>query len=126
MSQSKRLPIINSINSVKEFQNLIENNKGIIIIKLGAKWCAPCSRIEPYVMEIFNNVPENIQCVIVDIDKCVEFYSFLKKKRVVNGVPVILCYLKENKTFFPDDMVVGADKIKLDEFFIRCFENYEK
>ena len=120
------LPIIKSIDSVKDFQNLVENNKGVILIKFGAKWCGPCKRIEPYVMEFFNNVPENIQCVIIDIDECIEFYSFLKKKRVVNGVPVILCYLKDNKTFIPDDFVVGTDKIKLDEFFIRCFENFEK
>jgi len=123
---SQKLPIIYSIDSVKQFQDLIENNNGIIIIKLGANWCGPCKKIEPYVMEVFNNVPENIQCIIVDIDECIDFYSFLKKKRVVNGVPVILCYLKYNKTFIPDDFVVGADKQRLNEFFIRCFEYCEK
>jgi thiol-disulfide isomerase/thioredoxin len=117
---SDKLPIITSIPSVQEFQTLIENNTGVVIIKLGAKWCGPCSRIEPYVLDFFNSVPNNIQCVTVDIDISSEFYSFLKKKRIANGVPVILCYLKENKTYYPDDYAVGSDLVKLDEFFKRC------
>ena len=114
---SEKLPIITSIPSVQEFQKLIQENTGIVIIKLGAKWCGPCSRIEPYVTSFFNRVPNNIQCVTVDIDICSEFYSFLKKKRITNGIPVILCYLKDNKTYYPDDFVVGSDLIELDNFF---------
>ena len=123
MSEIKKLPIITSIPSVQEFQKLIQENTGIVIIKLGAKWCGPCSRIESYVTSFFNNVPNNIQCVTVDIDIHKEFYSFLKKKRITNGIPVILCYLKDNKTYYPDDFVVGSDLIELDKFCKRCIEN---
>jgi hypothetical protein len=63
---------------------------------------------------------DNIQCAIIDIDKCFDVYSYLKSKRMVNGVPVILCYKKGNNNFAPDDIVVGADKNKINEFFIRC------
>ena len=44
----------------------------------------------------------------------------LKSKKMVNGIPVMLCYKKGNETFIPDDMVTGAEPIGLDAFFKRC------
>jgi len=124
MSEIRKLPIITSIPSFQEFQKLIQENTSILIIKLGAKWCGPCSRIEPYVNFFFDNLPNNIQCASIDIDECSEFYSFLKKKRITNGIPVILCYLKDNKSFYPDDIIIGSDLIEFDKFTKRCIHNF--
>jgi hypothetical protein len=44
----------------------------------------------------------------------------LKSKKLVNGIPVMLCYKKVNVTFIPDDMITGADPTGLDAFFKRC------
>jgi hypothetical protein len=45
---------------------------------------------------------------------------FLKSKKMVNGIPVLLCYKKGNTTFAPDDIVTGAEPQPLDAFFRRC------
>ena len=122
MSESN-LPLINNIESVNDFNNLLLNNQGLIIIKLTAKWCNPCKIIEPNVKTLFENMPNNVQCITIDIDNSIDVYSFLKKKRVINGVPAILCYLKGNISFIPDDVVIGANIDKISYLNDRCIKN---
>jgi hypothetical protein len=62
----------------------------------------------------------NIQCAIIDIDESFEIYAFLKSKKMVNGVPVILCYKKGNLTWIPDKAIVGADERQVNIFFQEC------
>ena len=114
------LPIITNITDRNHFFEILKQNPGVVIIKFGASWCGPCKTIDEGVKLYFEKLPNTIQTAIVDIDICVDVYSFLKSKRMVNGVPVILCYAKGNETYIPDDFVVGADKPKINEFFLRC------
>jgi thiol:disulfide interchange protein len=113
-------PIITNLRNRQEFANLLQANPGLVIIKFGADWCGPCKMIEQDVMAGFNSMPDNVQCVMVDIDVSVDLYAFLKMKKMVNGVPAILCYKKGNTSFVPDEGVGGADKIKVRQFFQNC------
>lgn len=119
-SNSKSKEIISDIASRESFFYLLEQNPGLIILKLGAKWCGPCKTIQQVVDGFFASSPDNVLCGDIDIDQSFDFYSFLKSKKMVNGIPVILCYKKFNNTFIPDDMVTGADPVQLHQFFIRC------
>ena len=114
--------IIYEINNLQEFKNLLQSNPGVTIIKFGAAWCGPCRRIEKPLHTYIHQMPDNVQCVIVDIDNCPEIYSFMKSKRMVNGVPALLAYKIGNNTYVPDDMNVGADYTQLQEFFQRCYK----
>ena len=114
------LPIITEITDRNHFAELLKSNPGLFIIKFGAEWCGPCKTINQGVKRYFEIAPDNYQCAIIDIDKCIDVYSFLKSKRVVNGVPVLLCYIKGNVSHIPNDIVIGADKNKINDFFIRC------
>jgi hypothetical protein len=49
-----------------------------------------------------------------------DLYAYLKKNKMVNGIPVMLMYKKGNASFIPDDSVTGADPAALDAFFKRC------
>lgn len=112
--------IVTHIASRDVFMSLLERNPGLIIIKFGAKWCGPCKRIKQVVHGFFASSPENVLCCDIDVDECVDVYSFLKSKKMVNGIPVMLCYKKGNVSFIPDDSVIGADPVQLDAFFRRC------
>ena len=118
-----QLPVITSVPDLGAFQEIMNKNPGLIIIKLGAVWCGPCQVIKQDVEEMFEMMPSNVQCLSVDIDDNLDFYSFLKKKRVVNGVPAILCYKRGNLSNVPDDYAIGANKEKLKEFRDRCIGN---
>jgi len=114
--------VITSIPDLAFFKDLMENNPGLILIKLGAIWCGPCQAIEEDVKTMFEFMPNNVQCVSIDIDNNIDFYSFLKKKRVVNGVPVILCYQQGNLSNMPDDYMVGGNRATLQEFAQRVLK----
>jgi thiol-disulfide isomerase/thioredoxin len=116
------LPIITELPSKKVFQEALESNPGIIIIKFGAEWCAPCKRIESHVKLLMSKMPNNVQSYVIDIDDSLEVYSFLKNKKMVNGIPAILAYYSENVSYIPDDVVIGADAVKVNEFFERCYK----
>jgi thioredoxin 1 len=108
--------------SKDSFSKLLQTNPGVIIIKFGAEWCGPCKKIDPLVyrwMIKFSAIPK-IQCAIIDIDDNFEIYAFLKNRKMVNGVPVILCYKKGNLTWIPDKAVVGADENQVNLFFQEC------
>jgi thiol-disulfide isomerase/thioredoxin len=112
--------IISEVANREAFFRLLDHNPGLILLKLGAEWCGPCKTIKPAVYGFFASSPPEVVCADIDVDQCFEFYSFLKSKKMVNGIPVILCYKKGNATFIPDDAITGADPGQLHQFFIRC------
>jgi thioredoxin 1 len=112
--------VICVFNSRDEFLEILKVNPGLIVVKLGATWCGPCKRIAHIVEAFFASSPNSVVCADIDVDESFDFYSFLKSKRMVNGIPAILCYKRGNIGFAPDDMVTGADPGALDAFFKRC------
>lgn len=116
------LPIIHNIPNCQTFYKLLEENPGVLIIKFGATWCGPCKMIESDVNFYFSKMPENVQCVLVDVDKSKELYAFLKTKRMLPGVPAILCYYKGNLNYIPDEFVIGANKSQIINLFTMCYQ----
>jgi len=112
--------IISSFQNRDEFFNILKLNPGLVIVKLGAEWCGPCKRIAPALEGFFATSPADVICADIDVDKSVDFYAMLKSKKMVNGIPVILCYKKGNATYIPDDSVTGADPSQLAAFLRRC------
>lgn len=102
------------------FVDLLKTNNGLIIIKFGAEWCKPCKTIEGYVEKKFNEMPVDVTCITIDIDEHLDLYAFLKSKKMVVGVPTILCYEKGNISYVPCEIVSGTDNKELDAFFNRC------
>lgn len=116
------LPIITKINDRVHLANMLQTNPGLIIIKFGAEWCGPCKAIEDDVKQYFSQMPDNVQCIMVDVDECFDVYAFLKHKKMINGIPVIFCYYKDNLNYIPNDVVVGANKQQINAFFIKCMK----
>lgn len=112
--------IISEIPTREAFFHLLNNNPGLIVLKLGAEWCGPCKQIKHIVHAFFATSPLDVVCGDIDVDQSFDFYSLLKNKKMVNGIPVLLCYKKGNVNFIPDDIITGADPAGLDAFFKRC------
>ena len=112
--------IISVFENRDELIKLLQVNPGLVIIKLGATWCGPCKKIEHVVHGFFATSPPNVICADIDVDESFDLYAYLKQKRMVNGIPVMLMYKKGNVSFAPDDSVTGADPLALDAFFKRC------
>jgi thiol:disulfide interchange protein len=111
-----------SLKTKNDLATLLASNNGIVIIKFHATWCGPCKKIESLVHTHFSKLPDNVRTYEVDIDQAFELYGFLKTKKVVNGIPVMLAYFNENKHYIPDDLIIGTDEKKINDFFGRVIE----
>ena len=112
--------VISEIADRNVFLNLLQNNPGLVVLKLGATWCGPCHKIKPAVDGFFATSPDDVVCCDIDVDECFDLYAYFKSKRMVNGIPAIMCWKKGNIQFIPDDSHTGADPNELDKFFRRC------
>jgi thiol-disulfide isomerase/thioredoxin len=118
---TERREIITQISNIAEFQTILSNNPGLVVLKLGAEWCGPCKKIQKDVDYAYARFPVTVQPVMLDIDESFELFAYLKKKKRVNGVPALLAWKKGNLSDIPDDVVLGADVPQVRGFFERCF-----
>lgn len=104
----------------QEFEELLKNNPGKVVLKFGAEWCGPCKRIDAHVNQWFNAVSsDRVKCIMIDVDESFDLYGAFKAKRQVNGIPAILCFNAGNTSYIPDFNVVGADVNQINAFFQR-------
>ena len=118
------MSIVTEINKLTDFTALLAENPGTIIVKLGATWCGPCQKVAVQVHGSMHHIikayGDRVICCDLDIDESFELYAFLKSKKMVNGIPAILCWNAGNLSFIPDDSIHGADVNGISMFFNRC------
>jgi len=115
-----RKEVISQLHSVDAMVGLLSQNPGIVVLKFGSEWCRPCKQIKHLVEGFFASSPPNVICADLDVDENAMLYSYLKRRRVVNGIPVLLMYKLGNKSIMPTDSVTGGNPHDLDRFFRRC------
>tara|TARA_R110002072_G_scaffold257219_1_gene415986 strand:- start:1005 stop:1391 length:387 start_codon:yes stop_codon:yes gene_type:complete len=97
--------------------------RNVMIVKIGASWCAPCRKIKGVCDNYFASLPSNVVCADIDVDECIELYATLKRRKMVNGVPTILAFygdVSRDQWYIPDDSVSGGDISQVKNFFERC------
>ena len=119
-SSSVSKQVIKAFSNRNEFLKVLRVNPGLVIVKLGATWCGPCKQIAHIVEGFFASSPPDVICADIDVDESIDLYAYLKQKRMVNGIPVMLLYKRGNVSFAPDASVTGSDPVKLNAFFKRC------
>jgi thioredoxin 1 len=103
----------------EHFATLMSNNPGILIFKFTANWCGPCKKIKDYSYKKSNELPDHITMIEVDVDECFDLYAFLKHKKMVNGIPVLLAYAK-GMNEGPIASITGASIPDIEAFFNVC------
>jgi len=111
----------------ESFRGLLEFNSKQnkhTILKLTADWCRPCKTIKELAIQQVANIvmkmERPVECYEVNIDDSLDFYAFMKKNKMVNGIPVFLFYKSGNTEYIPDDSVTGASPPDIAAFFARC------
>ena len=116
--------MITEINKLCDFSQILMESEGIVILKLGATWCGPCQKIAGQVHTAFKTLTatygDKAVCCDIDVDESFELYAFLKNKKMVHGIPAILCWYKGNVSLIPDDSIHGSDVDGVSQFFHRC------
>jgi thiol-disulfide isomerase/thioredoxin len=115
-----RKTIITAFRDRNEFTHFLSQNQAMIIIRFSATWCNPCQKIKPLVDCFFASSPPCVTCVDLDVDENSDVYSFLKSKKMIYGIPTLLCYTSLNKTYIPGLSISGSSPADLDRFFRSC------
>jgi thiol-disulfide isomerase/thioredoxin len=105
-----------------DFINILSSNTGVVLFKFGAEWCGPCKKIESLLYELFDELPENVSVYVLDVDVCFDLFSYLKHKKMVNGIPCILAYYRGNASYAPDQCYAGTEKSEI----LQLFDNIKK
>lgn len=96
---------------------LTSNNDKIIVLKFGATWCGPCKRSKEFVYGKMRQMPENVLCLDIDVDDSFDLYAWMKSKKQVNGIPVLLAYYPGNTGPGSNLAISGTDEKQLNHFF---------
>ena len=115
--------VITEFEDRDHFLQCLKENPGAMIFKFSATWCRPCQKIKGYLEDKFAEMPYNIICGDLDVDDNLDVYAYLKTKKMVNGIPVLLAYFKGNESYIPDLTVTGTDKTQIDALFMKCLSS---
>jgi thiol:disulfide interchange protein len=113
-----------TISTRHDLAELLKHNQNVVILKLGAEWCGPCKTIEKDVETYMNLMPESMTCMILDVDNCFDLYAYLKSKKIVQGIPCLLAYYKDNTHYAPNEIMKGTNMGELKYFFDACLAQY--
>lgn len=102
-----------------------QRGMNIHIIKFSADWCAPCAKLLSWWRSYLQKCPDNVIMTEVDIDEQLDLYMFMKKKRMLKGVPTIFAWYPqpdrdEDTWYIPEDSVSGIDEKAIVDFFDRA------
>lgn len=81
-----------------DFNELVLNFEGVVLVDFWATWCGPCKMIAPVVEEVSNEV-SNARFVKVDVDE----NENLANKYQISSIPTLMIF----KNGTPVDTLVG-------------------
>ena len=99
----------------------------LLLIQFSAPWCGPCRSIQSLCHEKILDLPDNVHTIQMDIDAHMDLYMFLKKKKMLKGIPSLLVwYPCEDRDmdvwYIPSDSVLSSNLSDVNAFFVRCKE----
>ena len=118
------------IKTRDELKIFLDNTKKeTIILKFTATWCGPCKQIAPLITNLNNHYTQqnkDYDYIEIDIDESFDLYAFFKKKKMVNGVPALLSFRKNNNSgdnfWVPFQSTTGANVQGVTNFFKSSLE----
>ncbi len=102
----------------EDFLNILTTNPGVLIFKFTADWCKPCQIIKEDLQNYFQQITSNkIKCYEVDVDENFDLYAYMKTKKMIKGIPMLMAFKKGNTEYYPDNSISGTDLNEIKIFF---------
>lgn len=82
----------------KEFEEVVINNEGVVLVDFWATWCGPCKMIAPIIEQLSEEM-ENVKVVKVDVDQ----NESLANKYEISSIPTLITFKNGN----PVEKIIG-------------------
>jgi thioredoxin 1 len=86
--------MIKNITNVKEFNDLIQNSKGKVIVDFYADWCGPCKMQAP-VLDDFSKKQPDSMILKVNVDQNVD----LAEAHGIMSIPTMMVFSAGKQTY---------------------------
>ena len=106
--------------TIDRFMEILRNNTGIVIFKLGSKQCDPCKLLDEYLEKKKPYLNPAIKIYKVDVEHDTELREALMETHSYIGtsIPILLAYEKPNTKLFADKYLIGfSNTSAVDDFF---------
>ena len=104
-------------NDFRQLFNENNNSEKSYIFKFSANWCKPCKKISPYIETKLDTINNNVIYYNIDIEDAFDLYAYLKKMKVITGIPALYLYKDNSHILSPEYSVSGTDKSEIDKLF---------
>ena len=102
-----------SMTSRKEFWNYMKIHPYILLYATAA-WCGPCKHMKPHIADLFDQMPENVDLIVLDIDRGKNLASYLH----IRNVPQMMNFIDGE----PYDIMTGGDSRQLVNLFNKTLD----
>jgi thiol:disulfide interchange protein len=121
------MTIYTKFSELNEFKNVLNDNKGVVVVFIHAQWCRPCKLIEQFIKQWFDIIDSrntNIICCDLDVDANPKIYATFKRFRRINGIPSILVYNKGTNILENNVCISAPTKKELMILFNNLIDEY--
>ena len=99
---------IKDVTTREEFKKKLRTGL-VIIVKASAKWCSPCKKVLPLVLDLLDKMPENVKLLEIDVDKDKDLATFFD----IRQLPTFISYIGKDKM----DVAIGSNEKTVRAFF---------
>lgn len=108
--------IVTKFDNRSQFEELLRSDHHGVFVQFTASWCGPCKRISPIVSSFMRDNATKLVCCRLDVDQNADLYAFLKRKKLINGIPCLYYYDENNHEVPPTSTITGGNEANVAAF----------